>query len=247
MENQDQSEPDLTVELPQEINTAESFLEAVTSRRFLMGSGLGAILAGAGVLNMLPSVEAAPSDIKGSPNIAVKSFRTKNGTYILYSDGSISGRTAEGQIVAKQLPRYGAAPGWPAPNFAAGKPKGSPNVAVDVIQDGNSTFVLFSDGSVKSPSMAGFESQPIPNLHFAAMFYNGRVFGTNLQQVGSSNAMRFDPAFKEVPFFFHWVNAGEGLWNIYLTGHPGAQPVTRTNCYLVGNGMYQAGLYIGTL
>lgn len=90
------------------------------------------------------NLDAAPSDIKGSGNVAVASYTTKDGTYILWSSGRITESTS-GKEVA---PPYGPAPGFAKAPQEKGTPAGSPRVAVDYVQNDEGTYTLFADGSV---------------------------------------------------------------------------------------------------
>ena len=89
-------------------------------------------------------LDAAPSDVKGSGNVAVASYTTKDGTYLLWSSGRITESTT-GKDVA---PPYGPAPGFAKAAVERGIPVGSPRVAVDYVQNDEGTYTLFADGSV---------------------------------------------------------------------------------------------------
>jgi hypothetical protein len=89
-------------------------------------------------------LEAAPSDVKGSGNVAVSSYTTTEGTYILWSSGRITD-SKSGEEVA---PPYGPAPGFAKAALEKGTPVGSPRVAVDYVQNDEGTYTLFADGSV---------------------------------------------------------------------------------------------------
>ena len=84
-------------------------------------------------------LDAAPSDVKGSGNVAVASYTTKDGTYLLWSSGRITESTT-GKDVA---PPYGPAPGFAKAAVERGIPVGSPRVAVDYVQNDEGTYTIF--------------------------------------------------------------------------------------------------------
>lgn len=104
--------------------------------------------------------EAAPADVKGSPNIAVDTYRNNKGSYILYSDGRIvdakGGNTDLGHPYVQPPTAAKIAPS----ESVRGKSTGSPNVAVKALVRTDGSYILFSDGSIKKPNNAdaGFAS-----------------------------------------------------------------------------------------
>lgn len=102
-------------------------------------------------------LEAAPSDVKGSGNMAVASYTTTKGTYILWS----SGRITEAESGKDVAPPYGPAPGFAKAPAEKGAPAGSPRVAVDYIQNSEGTYTLFADGSVQKADDEGASSPAV--------------------------------------------------------------------------------------
>ena len=117
-------------------------------------------------------LNAAPQDIRGSDNVAVASYTTNKGTYLLWSSGRIT-NSETGQVVA---PPYQPATGFQKAPVVAKMPAGSPNVAVDYVQNDKGTFTLFADGNVMKADDEG-ASAPLgsSNVLFAARLRNGVV------------------------------------------------------------------------
>lgn len=127
-----------------------------SSQKTLLVLLLGVVL-GLSSHRFIGTLEAAPSDIMGSPNIAVRSYRTTKGTFVLWSDAHISAaietkaKRPPGTIVtATDAYEDRTEP----PQRPKGRPIGSPNVPVDVVQDSEGTVVLFADGTTRKPQDA---------------------------------------------------------------------------------------------
>ena len=117
---------------------------------------LGLLAALTTVLNLAmifsKSIEAAPSDVRGSGNVAVSSYTTTSGTYTLWTSGRITD-IKTGKSVAP--PYEAAGSGFAQASRNKGEPLGSENVAVDYVQNEDGTFTLFADGSVKKATDPG--------------------------------------------------------------------------------------------
>lgn len=96
-------------------------------------------------------LDAAPSDIRGSGNVAVASYTTTKGSYILWSSGRITDAES-GKDVA---PPYSPASGFARAAVERGAPVGAPRVAVDYVQNAEGTYTLFGDGSVQKADDEG--------------------------------------------------------------------------------------------
>jgi hypothetical protein len=151
-----------------------------SENRLMKKNWLRISLFAAGLLlgNLLPRhwmttpAGAAPADVKGSPNVAVDTFRNRDDTFILWSDGSIS--RASGGPKVNGPTEYTNPPtgsNVAAPVMANGRVLGSPNVAVKAIPRGDLTLVLFSDGSLKKPTniAAGAESSVPGQLYMGSV------------------------------------------------------------------------------
>lgn len=112
--------------------------------------------------NMLPRnslggpAEAAPSDVFGSPNVAVDTYRNTHGTFVLWSDGRITNAETGQQENASA--DYSAAtsadPPFVDPALQPQRPLGSPHVAIKAVPRQDATYVLFSDGKFRKPQDA---------------------------------------------------------------------------------------------
>jgi hypothetical protein len=112
--------------------------------------------------NLLPrqswgrEAEAAPSDVFGSPNVAVDTYRNTHGTFVLWSDGRITnaetGQTENGN--GDYSPGTSADPPFQDPVLENNRPLGSPNVAIKAVPRHDATYVLFSDGKFRKPNDA---------------------------------------------------------------------------------------------
>lgn len=115
----------------------------------LFSSNSVALLAVAlGILNLAlvtsGRLNAAPSDVRGSDNVAVASYSTSKGSYVLWSSGRIT-NAETGKNVA---PPYSPVKGFVKASPTSKMPLGSPNVAVDYLQNSDGTFTIYADGSV---------------------------------------------------------------------------------------------------
>lgn len=98
-------------------------------------------------------LEAAPSDIKGSANVAVASYSTSKGSYTLWSSGRITSLKTGKQVA----PPYdsGTPEGLQLATKAQKEPLGSPKVAVDYLQNPKGTYTLWADGSISKATDLG--------------------------------------------------------------------------------------------
>lgn len=102
----------------------------------------------------LPSAQAAPGDVFGSPNVAIDTYRNSRGTYVLWSDGRITSAQGGAQDLGHPYRAPEAAARIGPPSHSQGRPMGSPNVAVKAIPRPDATYVLFSDGNLRRPAHA---------------------------------------------------------------------------------------------
>jgi hypothetical protein len=93
---------------------------------------------------LAPPAWANPADVKGSPNVAVTSFRNTQGTFVVWADGHTT--------------RAGS-----ALSYAPGRPIGSPNVAIGSVNLAGVPNVLYADGSLRPPSDTGAQSRFPPS------------------------------------------------------------------------------------
>ncbi len=177
---------------------------------------LGLLLALGLTLNVVflttRTLTAAPSDVRGSGNSAVASYTTSKGSYLLWSSGRITD-TKTGQDVA---PPYGPAPGFAQAAKLRAEPSGSPNVAVDYVQNATGTYTLFADGSVLKADDEGASAPPgmgevitgvidpgVLQTSASTMIVSGTGFSTqnptNVAGQPGINNIVFDEPFDEVP------------------------------------------------
>lgn len=203
-------------------------LNSPATRRGFGTAGLGAMLGALGgmMLGAQPA-EAKPSDVKGSPNIPLRVYANTSGKYILWADGSITNTKNASDSVTPGSTPYPVAPGYQNRSLVSGKTKGSPNVAVDVIQDEDGTYVLFADGTVRKPPTAGASAPPFGTMEY---FWAKTAFGSiprhssNLTVAGSN--ITFKHPFQDPPFVVHFYKQGD--WYImFLPMEPSAN-LTRT-------------------
>lgn len=163
------------------------------------------------------SIEAAPSDVRGSGNVAVSSYTTTAGTYTLWTSGRIT-NTKTGKTVAPPYEAAGA--GFAQASRNRGEPLGSENVAVDYVQNKDGTFTLFADGSVKKATDLG-ASGKAPGGGKIVFAYKAAAFGADGGRYGTwissgfkvadhggmSNAQlgEFEEPFEENPLVFYSV------------------------------------------
>lgn len=161
-----------------------------------------------GSLPYAPFVEradAAPGDIYGSPNVAVSSFRTEGGSYILYSDGTVADAES-GQSLGREY-EQGTPANIKLPPKVAKKQQGSPNIAVDTVETPEGTYVLFADGGVRKHKAVGASASPvIPRS--SRGFYNANTTDllyatpdTRVTGGGGTYTVYFDPPYDEFPNF----------------------------------------------
>jgi len=198
--------------------------EELHSRRFLLAGGLGAIFGG--LVSRKPeaffqAAHAAPTDILGSPNVAVGSFRNKQGDFILYSDGSIADSSGN----RTNPSQYSLAKGFKKPSQVRGKPAGSPNIAVGTIQNDDGTFVLFADGSVKEPNLAGAKAPPFSSLqyhYYAKQGTTPEILSPGFKKSGRT--LLFSEPYKETPLGMVFKGS-TGRWHLYCNGYTGMCPI----------------------
>lgn len=97
--------------------------------------------------------QAAPADVKGSPNIIADVYRNSAGTFIVCTDGTVFN-------AADPSRRDLGHPFRDAPSAAVfaehrpvpSRPQGSPSIPVGAITRTDASYVVFSDGSVKLPA-----------------------------------------------------------------------------------------------
>lgn len=102
----------------------------------------------------VPSAEAAPADVFGSPNVAVDTYRNVKGTYVLWADGRITNANGGSADLGRPYTTPDASAQIGTPSLSQGRPLGSPNVAVKAIPRKDATYILFSDGVIKKPANA---------------------------------------------------------------------------------------------
>jgi prepilin-type processing-associated H-X9-DG protein len=198
-------------------------LHRTSSRRLMMTGGLGAVMGGM----LAQSAQAAPSDIQGSPNVAIRSYKNEEGIFVLWADGRIT-NAKSGQEVGNPS-NYSTPNGFTAPKMVKGRPAGSPNVAVDVLQDENGTYVLFADGSVRQPPLAGAGARGFGDWElFSGHIGQGKLVGLTPNISVSGNVVKFDKPFREKPFIWlYWRDKQEHY--ILWTDYPGFVNPTTTS------------------
>ncbi len=176
---------------------------------------LGALFAGSvcGQGSFAGKVEAAPTDVTGSANIAVTGFKTTAGSFTLWSDGHITTvprkpsetiRTVNPE--SKVSGAYREAPReMIPPTPPRGQMVGSPYVATGVLPLPGATYVLFSDGIPRLPSSSE-ASQGNSDRPVRSAFYNAvtrRTEGDSslrVRKIGDGILqIDFDPPFTKQP------------------------------------------------
>lgn len=174
--------------------------------------------------------EAAPSDVVGSPNVAVTGFKTAGGSFTLWADGHITNVPASSSEAittvnpdARTTGAYTAAPAYMIPAAASGRPKGSPNVAVGVLPTRTATYVLFADGTPRLPSNdRARKGMGDTKVRYAIVngLTNSIIEGDGSIRFGGShgegtNPLVFDPPFSRPPAVVtssiesrYWASAG---------------------------------------
>lgn len=159
------------------------------------------------------TANAAPADVVGSANIAVTGFETAGGYFMLWTDGHITtvpqttGETV--QVVNPSARTSGAYTDAPAyvtkPTPAKGQSSGSPHIAVGVVPAKGATYVLFADGSLRTPSSIDASRG---QLSVRSAVLNGKTFshesgdkGITFNGTGQVGEywVYFNPPFKNVP------------------------------------------------
>lgn len=100
-------------------------------------------------------VDAAPSDIRGSDNTAVDTYRNSAGTYVVWSSGRITDATSPGSDLGHPYTTPSVGSGIVDPSYQTGHTLGSPNVAVKAVSRKDGSFILFADGTLRVPSDSG--------------------------------------------------------------------------------------------
>ena len=131
-------------------------------KKAFFGVFVAGLAVGIGVSQTLvaPPVQAAPADVIGSPNVAVDTFKNRDDTFVLWSDGSIS--RASGGPKVNEATDYAAPPASAsvaAPTLTPNRVLGAPKVAVRAIPRGDMTLVLFSDGTLMKPTKVAASSE----------------------------------------------------------------------------------------
>jgi len=159
-------------------------------------------------VTVFPNAEAAPSDVFGSANVAVDTYRNQKGTFVVWSNGRVTNVESPAVDLGNPFRNPGPSSGIRPPTFQDGRPLGSPNVAVKAVPRGDATYVLFSDGNLKLPGnddaaapaatpgrVLMWNSQGGSNLHEGftvtesefRLTFSGGVFRVNLNDPMLSN------------------------------------------------------------
>lgn len=162
---------------------------------------------------LISSADAAPADVVGSANIAVTGFETAGGYFMLWTDGHIttvpqtSGETA--QVVnpsARTSGAYTDAPTHVAkPTPTKGQSSGSPHIAVGVVPAKGATYVLFADGSLRTPSSidASRGQLSVRSARLSGYSFSRESGDKSITITGDGTPGRywvyFNPPFKNVP------------------------------------------------
>jgi hypothetical protein len=228
---------------PQEVtgHSLNNILSAFGSRRDVLSAVVGAFVGSAPFLLSRPAA-AEPSNVNGSPNVALRVFENTAGTFTLYSSGRIWDHK-NNRDATVDLSGYTAAPtskfrqATPVP----GKAKGSPNVAVDLIYDTDGTYVLFADGSVRQPS-GGAGGPGFPRLRCESVSNLGNSAGISHQ----GNYFGFNPAFSSVPtvLLIQLQNVDNGKVLLYYNGNMTVSPQGFASPGLQSN---YVGIVIGSM
>ncbi len=188
-------------------------LSHFASRRGVMGALVGAMAGSAPFLLARPA-QAAPVDLKGSPNLAVKMYQNMVGTFTLCSDGRIWNLDT-GAEACSGLGQYTAVAASKFKTVAPvqGRIKGSPNIAVDAFVDKTGTYVLFADGSVRRPNGAAGKEGGSGNIRveYSLSIAGGPVSKTDGWSGPPTGGVIWEPAFSVAPVMFVIVGNGVGL------------------------------------
>lgn len=205
------------------ISALGQIIEAMGSRRMLLGSMFGA-MAGGLPFALARSAAAAPPEVRGSSNIPLKVYNNTTGTYVLFSDGSIT-RVDKDESPTDPT-RYAPVTRFRKRNQVDNHAKGSPNVAVDILQDQLGTYVLFADGTFRQPP-GGPGASGYGTVEF---FYGKTRYGqihnnSGNFQIIAPNRIRFNNPFREAPFTWAFRNP-EAI--ILMSGWAGVKHATAT-------------------
>jgi hypothetical protein len=116
----------------------------------VLGSLFLGSLSSQGLLSS--KAEAAPADVKGSPNVAVDTYRNSAGTYILWSNGKITNADGDATDLGHPYTTPDAAAKIGKQTLEPKKLLGSPNVAIKAIPRKDATYILFADGTLQKPA-----------------------------------------------------------------------------------------------
>lgn len=203
-------------------------IEAMGSRRMLLGSLFGA-MAGGLPFALARSAAAAPPEVRGSVNIPVRVYTNTKGTYVLFADGSIT--NAEKNEPPLDPKSYAAISKFQKRSQTMNHAKGSPNVAVDIHQDESGTYVIFADGSFKQPPIGGAGARGAYVEYFYAKTKDGLIHNrsSNLIVENGGQRVRFQNPFREAPFTFAlWAQGGTSSLVVAMPGEPGHISATPT-------------------
>lgn len=113
------------------------------------------IVLGLQFQHVVGGVDAAPSDIRGSDNMAVDTYRNSAGTYVVWSSGRITDVRSPSTDLGQPFTAPSVSSGIVDPGYQSGQTLGSPNVAVKAIPREDGTYILFADGTLRVPSDSG--------------------------------------------------------------------------------------------
>lgn len=155
--------------------------------------------------------EAAPADVKGSGNVAVCGYKTKGGSFVLFSNGKIvsipaeTGKTPQVVVAnAMQEGEYLPAPSELKIPVEDRATKGSPNVAIGIVPTASGTYVLFANGDLRRPKNDPAAAGPPEDL------VSGFVTGVDARSQGctisyptgkrqETSYVKFDTPFSSIP------------------------------------------------
>jgi len=194
--------------------------EALSSRRLLLGSLFGA-MAGGLPFALARSAAAAPPDVTGSPNIPMKVYTNTKGTFVLWTDGSAT-NAFDDSAAANNPDSYPISSRFAKHRQATGRAKGSPKVAIDILQDQTGSYILFADGTFRQPPLSGAGAPGFGTVEF---FYgktttSGGIVNYSNNLIVSGNHVTFKTPFREPPFWYAAYRQGtENL--VVLSGFVG--------------------------
>ncbi|MBX3171831.1 MAG: hypothetical protein KF760_30750 [Candidatus Eremiobacteraeota bacterium] len=190
-------------------------IEALGSRRALLGTMFGA-MAGGLPFALARSAQAAPPEVKGSPNIPIRIYSNTKGTYVLFADGAITNAEKSEQFL--DTTQFAEVKRFQKRSQTANRAKGSPNVAVDIHQDETGTYVLFADGTFRQPpGNAGARGAYVE--YFYAKTKDGNIYNPSPNLIiESGTKIRFQNPFREPPFTWATfaITGSDGRSNMYV-------------------------------